>query len=134
VEPTTQAVPISKGAFSTGRIITILVVLFMLFDSIAKILKAQQVVDATARIGFSVGTIVGIGTALRASTVLYVTPRTSILGAILLTAYRGGATAANVWAATRLFNTAFPVMFGILAWWGLYLRDSRLRALIPLRT
>lgn len=74
--------------------------------------------------------IVGIGLALLACTVFYVIPRTSILGAILLTGYLGGAVASNVRAVQGLFNTMFPLVFGVLVWVGLWLRDSRLRNLL----
>jgi len=131
--PAAESASISKGALWAGRIISALVVLFMLFDSITKILRTQQVIDATVRIGFPVSTIVGIGVTLLISTILYVIPQTSILGAILLTGYLGGATAANV-RASPLFNTVFPILFGILAWLGLYLREGRLRALLPLKS
>ncbi len=67
-------------------------------------------------------------------TALYAIPRTSVLGAILLTGYFGGATAANVRVGSAAFNTGFPIIFGVLVWLGLFLRESRLRALIPLRT
>jgi len=128
-----QSSSVSKGSLWAGRVISGLVVLFMLFDSITKIAKVQQVVDATVRIGFSASTVWGIGITLLVCVALYVIPQTSVLGAILLTGYLGGATAANVRASTPLFNTAFAVGFGILIWLGLYLREARLRALIPLR-
>jgi hypothetical protein len=108
-------------------------VLFLIFDGVGKAIKMPQVVEATVRLGFPETTIVGMGTALLISTALYVIPWTSVLGAILLTGYLGGATAANVRIASGAFNTSFPVIFGILVWLGLYLRDIRLRTLIPLR-
>lgn len=123
----------SKGSLWTGRVLSGLVVLFMLFDSVTKILKAQQVIDATMRIGFPLSTIVPIGVVLLVCNILYVLPRTSILGAILLTGHLGGAIAANVRAASPVFNTAFPAVFGVLVWLGLYLREPRLRALLPVR-
>lgn len=125
---------VSKASIWTGRVISTVIVLFMIFDGVTKLMKVRQVIEATVRIGFPERTIVGIGAALLASTVLYVIPRTSVLGAILLTGYLGGATAANVRAGTGLFNTTFPIVFGVLVWLGLFLRESRLRALIPLRS
>jgi hypothetical protein len=107
--------------------------LFLVFDGVTKAIKTPQVVEATVRVGFPESTIVGMGIALLVSTALYVIPQTSVLGAILLTGYLGGATATNVRAGTGAFNTSFPVIFGILLWLGLYLRESRLRKLIPLR-
>lgn len=134
MEATAQSAPISKAALWTGRAISGLVVLFMVFDGVTKVMKVQQVIDATIRIGFPLTSIVGIGITLLACVALYVIPRTSILGAILLTGYLGGATAANIRAGSPLFNTCFSVGFGVLTWLGLYLRDSKLRALVPLRS
>lgn len=128
-----ESAAVSKGSLWTGRILSGLVVLFMVFDGATKVIQRPQVVEATTRIGFPVGSIVGIGLVLLFSTALYVIPNTAILGAILLTGYLGGATAANVRASSPLFNTLFPVIFGILVWLGLFLRDPRLRVLIPLR-
>ena len=125
---------ISKGSLWAGRIVSAIVVLFMIFDGVTKIMKVPQVLEASVRIGFPENTIVGIGAVLLVSTALYVFPPTSVLGAILLTGYLGGATAANVRAASPAFNTGFPIMFAILVWLGLYLRESRLRALVPLRS
>jgi DoxX-like family len=124
---------ISKASLWTGRVISGVVVLFLLFDGITKLLKVPQVVDATIRIGFPVTTIVGIGITLLVCTAIYAIPKTSILGVILLTGYLGGATAAQLRAGSPVFETLFPVIFGVLAWFGIYLRDHRLRALLPLR-
>jgi DoxX-like family len=123
----------SKGSLWAGRVLSGVVVLFMLFDSVTKILKAQQVNDATIRIGFPLGTIVPIGVVLLVCTTFYVIPQTSVLGAILLTGHLGGAVSANVRAGSPTFNSAFAIVFGVLVWLGLYLREPRLRALLPLR-
>jgi hypothetical protein len=114
----------------TGRIISALVVLFLLFDSAIKVLKLAAAVDGTVQAGYPASVVRPIGIVLLACVVLYVNPRTSILGAILLTGYLGGATATMV----RLSNPWlwFPVGIGVLAWLGLFLRDERLRSLIPL--
>jgi len=134
MESTAQSAPVSKAAVWTGRVISGLVVLFMIFDGVTKVMKVRQVIDATIRIGFPVSTVVGIGITLLICVALYVIPRTSVLGAILLTAYFGGATAANVRAQSPAFNTIFAVCFGVLTWLGLYLRERRLQALVPLRS
>ena len=134
MESSAQSAPVSKASLWTGRVISGLVVLFMLFDGSSKVMKAQQVIDATVRIGFPVTTIVGIGITLLVCTVLYVIPNTSILGAILLTGYLGGATAAQVRAGSPISETVFPIIFGVLVWLGVYLREPRLRALVPLRS
>jgi hypothetical protein len=129
MEPT--AVP--KSAIWAGRSITALIVVFLIFDGVTKVMKTQQVIEATVRIGFPESSIVGIGAALLVCTAVYLIPQTSVLGAILLTGYLGGATAANVRAATGAFNTSFPVIFAVLVWLGLYLRERRLWVLVPLR-
>ena len=134
MESTAQSVPVSKASLWTGRIISGFVVLFMIFDGVTKIMKVQQVIEATIRIGFPVSTVAGVGITLLICVALYVVPATSVLGAILLTGYLGGATAANVRAGSPVFNTVFPIAFGILTWLGLYLRERRLHALVPLRS
>jgi hypothetical protein len=123
----------SKGMLWTGRVISALVVLFMLFDCITKIIKLPQVIDASVKAGFTVGTVVGVGWTLLACVILYVIPQTAVLGAILLACYLGGAVATNVYVHNPVFNSCFAIAFGVLAWLGIYLRESRLRALIPFR-
>jgi hypothetical protein len=129
-----QTAPASKKSLWAGRIISALPTLFLLMDGVMKLFKPAVVVEATVRLGYPESTIVGIGIVLLACTVLYVIPRTSILGAILLTGYLGGAVATHVRVGEGLFPVLFPVFFGVLIWLGLYLRDDRLRALIPLRS
>jgi hypothetical protein len=114
----------------TGRILTVLAVVFMLVDGIMKIIKPSQVLEANARLGYPVSTLTGIGLALIACTVVYVIPRTAIAGAILLTGYFGGAVASNVRAGSSLFETVFPILFAVFVWGGLWLRDQRLRDLL----
>ena len=134
MQPTVESVSVSKSSLWAGRIVTGLVVLFLIFDGVTKAIRVRQVVEATVQAGFPESTIVGIGVALLVSTALYMIPRTAVLGAILLTGYLGGATAANVRLGNGAFNTSFPVICGILVWLGLYLRERRLRALLPLRS
>jgi hypothetical protein len=133
METTAQAAPASKGMLWTGYIISGLVVLFMIFDGVTKVIKVPQVIQASAKLGYNASAIVGIGATLLCCTALYVIPRTSIFGAILLTGYLGGAVDANVHRGTALFNISFPIIFGVLVWLGIYFRDQRLRALVPLR-
>lgn len=113
-----------------GRIVSGLPVLFCLMDGVMKLFKPVFVVEATRQLGYPESDIVGIGIVLLACTLLYVFPRTSILGAILLTGYLGGAAASQIRAGNGWFNAAFAVMFGILVWAGLWLRDVRARALL----
>jgi hypothetical protein len=127
-----DAQPVSNSAVIAGRIISILVILFLLADGVMKLVKPAFVVAATVQLGYAESMIAGIGTALLISTILYAIPRTAILGAILVTGYLGGAVATNVRAQQATFNVVFPVALGALVWLGLWLRDSRLRSLIPL--
>jgi hypothetical protein len=130
-----QTAPASKTSLWAGRIISGLVVLFMLFDSGIKLMKLAPAVEGTAKLGYPVSVVLPIGIVLFVCTVLYAIPRTSILGAILLTGYLGGAVASNVRMGNPLFGyVLFPVYVGVLLWLGLFLRDARLRALIPLRS
>ena len=134
MEPNTQTVGASGTKIWAGRIISALPALFMLVDGAMKLVKPPIVVEATIQLGYSESVILGLGIVLIGSTILYLIPRTSVLGAILLTGYLGGATATHVRVGGPLFSIAFPVIFGALIWLGLYLRDHRLRALIPLRS
>lgn len=124
---------VSKKTLWTGRILSGLAVIFFLMDGGMKLFKPPFVVQATVKLGYPESTIVGIGIALLVSTILYAIPRTSILGAILLTGYLGGAVDSNVRTGTGWFNLLFPVLFAALAWGGLWLRDTRLREILPLR-
>ena len=124
----------SKTAFWTGWIITILVVLFLAFDGITKVIKDPHVLSAMADLVFPVSTIVAIGAVLLICTLLYAIPQTSVLGAIFLTAHLGGAVAVQVRVGHPLFESSFPIIFGILVWLGIYLREPRLRALVPFGT
>lgn len=124
----------SKGRLWAGRIIGGLPALFLLMDAIMKLVKPPFVVAETVRIGYPESSIVGLGVVLLACTILYLVPKTSVLGAILLTGYLGGAVATHVRFPEGWFPILFPVVFGILLWLGLYLRDDRLRALIPLKS
>jgi hypothetical protein len=104
---------------------------FLLLDGIMKLVKPAPVVEATVRLGYPESVILGLGVVLLASTILYLIPRTTVLGAILLTGYLGGAVASHVRAGDGLFPITFPVVIGALLWSGLYVRDDRLRSLIP---
>ena len=128
-----QAAPVSKSRVWTGRVISGLLALFLLVDGAMKLVKPAPVVEATVRLGYPESVIVGLGIVLLACTILYLIPRTSILGAILVTGYLGGAVATHVRVAEGLFPILFPIIMGVLLWGGLWLRDERLRALIPLR-
>jgi len=91
----------------------------MLFDCITKILRLPQVVDATVKVGYPASTVLPIGVTLLICVILYVIPRTSILGAVLIVGYLGGAVATNVRVSRPAFNSAFAITFGVLTWLGL---------------
>ena len=136
MQATALAVQTSSKALWTGRILSGLVVLFLLVDAGFKLIKPlpAPAVQAFGQLGYPVGLAAGIGILLLACVALYAVPRTSVLGAILLTGYLGGAVASHVRVGDPWFSHAlFPVYIGLLIWGGLYLRDERVRALIPLR-
>ena len=123
----------ATGKVWTGRVLSGLAVAFLLFDAAGKLAVASFVVDAMKRLGFPVNLSVGIGVILTVCTIVYAIPRTAVLGAILLTGFLGGAAAIQLRAGTPMFETVFPVLFGILVWAGVLLRESRLRCIFPLR-
>jgi hypothetical protein len=124
---------ISNTRVWIGRIASGLPALFLLVDGVMKLIKPAVVVETTMKLGYAESTILPLGLLLIACTIVYLIPRTAVLGAILLTGYLGGAVATHVRAAEGSFPIVFPVIFGTLIWLGLYLRDTRLQALLPLR-
>jgi hypothetical protein len=123
--------PVSKKMFWAGRITSALPVLVLLFSGAMKLVKPDDVVKGFVGLGYPESLAVGIGILEIACTVVYAIPRSAILGAILLTGYLGGATATHVRIGEPFFG---PIILGVLVWGGLYLRDARLRALVPLRS
>jgi DoxX-like protein len=121
----------TNGQRWTGRVVSGLVVLFLLFDGVMKLARPAFVVAATIELGYPERTIVPIGVLLLVGVALYVVPRTAVLGAIWLTGYLGGAIATHVRVGSPLLGyTLFPVYVGALLWGGLALRDARVRALV----
>ncbi|HUG12296.1 MAG TPA: DoxX family protein [Opitutaceae bacterium] len=125
MESTTPAV--SKSALWTGRVMSILPCLMLLFSGVMKIMQTEEVVEGFAT--WPPGSAVAIGVVEIACTIVYLIPRTAVLGALLLIGYLGGAVAVSVQMGV---NFALPLIFGVLVWGGLWLRDPRLRALTPL--
>jgi hypothetical protein len=122
----------SKAQLWTGRILSGLAVLFLLFDGITKVMRVAPVVEATLQLGYPESAVPVIGTLVLIGTVLYLVPRTSVLGALFLTGFLGGAIASHVRIGSPLFShTLFPVYLAALVWGGLLLRDARLRAFLP---
>ncbi|MFZ0744366.1 MAG: DoxX family protein [Terracidiphilus sp.] len=132
-QSTARSSSVSKWRLWTGRGLTALVVLFMLFDAVGKLFMPPFVVEAFARLGFPANLGVSIGVLLLACTIIYAIPRTAVLGAILLTGFLGGAVAIQMRAGSPLFETIFPVIFGVIVWAGIYLRDERLCGVFPFR-
>ena len=132
----TQTTPVSKKSLWAGRIMSALVIAFLALDVAFKFVRPAPapVVETFARLGWSLSLAPVLGIILLVSTALYVVPITSVLGAILLTGYLGGAIATHLRIGDPLFtHVLFPTYLGVLLWGGLYLRESRLRALIPVR-
>jgi len=113
-----------------GRIFSALPVLLLLFSGTMKVLRLETVVHSFEELGYPGSVILGIGIAELVSAVVYAIPQTAVLGAILMTGFLGGATATHVRAGQPFFA---PILVGVFVWSGLYLRDERLRALLPLR-
>ncbi|SRR5258708_4066652 len=131
--PVGNRVSTAKWQLWTGRMLTAIAVLFMLFDAVGKFLMSAPVVEASARLGFPVSMSVTLGILLSASTILYAIPRSAVLGAVLLSGYLGGAVAIQMRAGSPLFETTFPVLIGMVIWAGIYLRDCKLRQVFPVR-
>jgi hypothetical protein len=130
VEPGT----IGKKSLWTGRILSGFVTAFLIFDAVIHLLRPAPVVEAFARLHLSLSLAVDLGVIELVCIALYALPRTSILGAIFLTGYLGGAIAIQLTTSNSLFGEIlFPVYVSAILWGGLYLRDERLRALVPWR-
>jgi DoxX-like protein len=125
----------SRTRLWTARIVTAIAVLFLIFDGVTKVMNVDAVKAGMAEMGYPAHLTAGIGTLLLICVAVYLIPRTAVLGAVLLTGYLGGAVASQVRIEHPLFGyTLFPIYIAVLLWGGLYLRDSRVRALIPLRS
>jgi len=117
-----------------GYLVTAIPILFLLMDAVGKFVKPDAVVSGTVELGYQESVILPLGIILLISVILYAVPKTSVLGAILLTGYLGGAVATHVRIGNPLAtHILFPVYIGIFVWLGLYLRDPRIRQLLPLR-
>ena len=123
---------VSNKMLWTGRIISGLIAAFLLLDGVMKLVRPAFVVQKTTELGFSADVILPLGVILIASTLLYLFPRTSVLGAILLTGYLGGAVCTHV-RAQEYGKAMVPAIFGAMIWLGLLLHESRLQTLLPLR-
>jgi hypothetical protein len=132
MQTTSDAEPVSGAARWTGLILSGLVIVFLLLDGAIKLVPLDVVIQTSAELGLGPHLARPLGIITLACTILYAIPRTSVLGAILLTAYMGGAVGTHVRVGSPLFtHVLFGVYLGLMIWGGLYLRDPRLRALIP---
>lgn len=127
ISPTPLIARSSRSLVWTGRVLTGLIVAFLLLDAIGKLIPLAPVIEGTRQLGYAVEVIRPLGVVLALSTVLYAIPRTQVLGALLLTAYLGGATATHVRDGASFW---FPIAMGVILWAGLCLRNPRLRALV----
>jgi hypothetical protein len=118
--------PLPQSMPRTGTSLSVLVVLFLAFDGITKVIQLTPVIEACQKMGIGPNTAVGIGVLLLACTALYAFPRTSIVGAILLTGFLGGAAATHTIARSGTFPIVFSIGVGVLAWAGIILREPRL--------
>jgi hypothetical protein len=124
----TQPRLMARTAHRAGWSLSVLAILFLLFDTVIKVLSLPPAVEATTQLGYAAGLVATIGLIELACLVVYCIPRTARLGAILLTGYLGGAVATHVRAGSPLFSVVFPLLIGALVWGGLLLRDARLRS------
>ena len=129
-QPGVETVSVPKKMLWTGRVVSAVPVLMLLMSAVMKFVKPPQVLEGFAHLGLPEKLAFGLGVLELACTLLYVIPRTAVLGAILLSGYLGGAIVTHLRVGDPFIG---PIIFGMLVWAGLYLRDSRLRALIPLR-
>lgn len=129
-----RSAQLSNRSIWTGRVLTGLAAAFLAWDGAIKVLNITAVADAFTQLGYPVSTAVGVGLLELACLSLYLVPRTSVLGAVLLTGYLGGAISTHVRVGNPLFShVLFPSYVALLVWGGLYLREPRLRGLLPLR-
>jgi DoxX-like family len=129
-----HTVSVAKKRPVAGYVLTALVALFLAFDTVIKLLRLPSAVQGTTQLGYPADTVFWIGIIELGCVVLYLVPRTSVLGGLLLTGYLGGAIATHVRVGSPLLShTLFPIYVALMLWGGLYLREPRLRELVPFR-
>jgi hypothetical protein len=134
MQTTDQTAPISNAALWTGRVMSGLVIAFLLIDGGMKLVPFDVVIEASAQLGLPAHLARTLGVIILVCTLLYAFPKTAVLGAILLTGLLGGTVATHLRVGSPIFtHMLFGVYLGLMLWGGLYLRDPRLRALIPLQ-
>lgn len=129
-----ELIPISRTALWTGRVLSGLVIVFLVFDGVIKLIPLDVVIETSKQLGIPTDLAFTLGVLTLVCVILYAIPQTSILGAVLLTGYLGGAMYVHLRAGSPLFShTLFGVYLGLMIWGGLYLRDERLRLIFPWR-
>jgi len=132
-QPDQPAKTLTSKTHWAGRIISGLCILFLLVDGIMKVVRATASVEGTASLGFSDSLVQPMGLIILTFTILYSMPRTAVFGAVMLTAHLGGAVAIFIQQFHGSFSFLFPLIFCVLLWAGLLLREEKLRAIIPIR-
>lgn len=129
-----ELIPISRSALWTGRVLSGLVIVFLVFDGVIKLIPLDVVIETSKQLGIPTDLAFTLGVLTLVCVILYAIPQTSVLGAVLLTGYLGGAMYVHLRAGSPLFShTLFGVYLGLMIWGGLYLRDERLRLIFPWR-
>ncbi|HWS71502.1 MAG TPA: DoxX family protein [Thermoanaerobaculia bacterium] len=127
-----SSAPLPRGQVWTGRVLSTIAVLFLMFDTVFKFLRPPEVVKGTTELGWPEDVILPLGIICLIMLILYLIPRTTVLGALLWTGYLGGAVATHVRIHNPLFShILFPIYVALLLWGGLWFRDRRVRALLP---
>lgn len=133
-EPASTAGALSRKAVWGGRVMSGFAALFLAFDASMKVMKAAPAIQTTTELGYQASVVMPLGLVQVVCLIAYLVPRTAVLGAVLWTGYLGGAIATHVRVGNPLFShTLFPIYVAALLWGGLWLRDQRLRALLPFR-
>ena len=125
--------PTPKVQLWTGRVLSGIAVLFLIFDAVIKVINIQPVVDSSMELGLPLDLAPVLGSLMLICLVIYLVPRTAVLGAVLITGYLGGAIAIQARIDAPLFSLIFPIIIGTMIWAGLYLRDRRLREFVAHR-
>ncbi len=129
----TQKPALSRGAQIGSWLMWLVTVPFLVFDGVIKVIQESHAVEATVGLGFSASALPVIGALELLCLALYLFPSTAVLGALLITGYFGGAMSIQLRAGAQAFSLVFPMIIGALLWGALFIREPRLRALLPWR-
>ena len=130
----TSRTKLSISRVTVGRVISGFAVLFLVFDTVIKFTHHPAVTESMTQLGYPVSRVLALGVIELLCLTVYLVPRTSVLGAVILTGYLGGAIASHVRVGNPLFShVLFPIYIAAMLWGGLYLRDARVRSIISAR-